>query len=184
MSQTYSDNQFLDQRLIIEKVGIEKGMKVAELGCGSTGFFIFPLAQIVGKEGAVYAVDILKSALESVKSKATINNLKQIKTVWSNLEIFNATAIETESLDVIFLVNTLHQSQKRVDVIREARRMLKRNGKLLIVEWNDSDLPAGPPPENKVKIDLLKNGMQKLGMRLEEEFSAGNYHYGLIFIKS
>jgi ubiquinone/menaquinone biosynthesis C-methylase UbiE len=178
-----NSEQLLNQQLVIEKTGIKTGMKVADLGCGSNGFFVFLLAQAVGKEGMVYAVDVIKSALESIDKRAKANNLRQIKTVWTNLEIFNATKIESESLDLILVVNTLYQSLKRVDFIREAKRMLKRNGKMIIVEWNDATCPLGPLSENKVNIDLLKSGMQKLGMKQEDEFSAGQYHYGLIFSK-
>jgi len=183
MSKDYNEQQLLDPRLIINKAGIGSKIKVADLGCGSSGFFVFPLAQVVGREGLVFAVDIKRAALENISKRARTNNVKQIKTVWSNLEIFNATKIETESLDAVFLINILYQSTKRVGMVREAMRMLKRNGKMIIIEWNDAVCPVGPPADNKVKESLLKAGIEKMGMRLEDEFSAGNYHYGLIFIK-
>lgn len=184
MATDNSQDQLLNQQLVIDKAQIKNGMKVADLGCGANGYFVFPLAAAVGREGIVYAVDIIKSSLESIEKKAKLNNLKQIKTVWSNLEIFNATKIEAESLDLVLLANVLHQSQKRVDLIREARRMLKRGGKVLIIEWNDADCPVGPASENKVNIDMLKTGLEKLGFKSEEEFSAGRFHYGLLFSKA
>jgi hypothetical protein len=61
--------------------------------------------------------------------------------------------------------------------------MLKKNGKLVVVEWKNVSSPLGPPVEERVKIDLLKEGAKKLGLNLEEEFDAGQYHYGIIFIK-
>jgi ubiquinone/menaquinone biosynthesis C-methylase UbiE len=185
MSVNNSENtSLLNQELIIKKIGAVEKMKVADLGCGSNGFFVFPLAQLVGKEGLVYAVDIKKEVLENIARKARQNNLRQIKTIWSNLEIFNAAKVEPESLDVALLINTLYQSQKRVDIIREARRMLKKNGHLLIVEWNNLPCSFGPQADHKVDVEMLKNGMQRLSMKLDEEFSAGEYHYGLIFTKS
>lgn len=179
----HSSQQLLDPQLIVQQAGIKSKMKVADLGCGSNGYFTFLLAHFVGREGTVYAVDIIKQTVESIRKRAGIENLRQIKTVWSNLEVFNATNIESESLDIVFLINTLFQSQKRVDLIREAMRMLKRNGKMIIVEWNNADCPLGPLPENKVDINLLKNGMNKLGMKQEDEFTAGSYHYGMVFTK-
>jgi ubiquinone/menaquinone biosynthesis C-methylase UbiE len=184
MSSNNSENLYLlNQDLIIKKIGAVEKMKVADLGCGSNGFFVFPLAQLVGKEGLIYAVDIKKEVLENIAKKARQNNLRQLKTIWSNLEMFNATKIESESLDIALLINTLYQSEKRVDIIREAMRMLKKGGRLLIVDWNNLPCPFGPQVNHKVEIELLKNGMQRLGIKLEEEFLAGEYHYGLIFIK-
>ena len=168
---------------ILRKIAIEEGQKVAELGCGNFGFFVWPLAKLVGRRGQVYAVDILRSTLEEVKLHALKENLPQVKTIWSNLEIFKATNVETSSLDTALLINVLHQSDKRSEILREAIRMLKRGGKLLIVEWGNSDSPFGPSLEKRVKLDSLKAAAPKIGLDIEEEFSAGPYHYGLILIK-
>ena len=129
-----SDNKkttLFDIDSILRKITVEEGQKVAELGCGNFGFFVWPLAKLVGRRGNVYAVDILKSTLEEIKRQALKDNLPQVKTVWSNLELFKATEIETSSLDCALLINVLYQSDKRTDIIREAIRLLKRNGKLL-----------------------------------------------------
>ena len=158
-------------------------MRVAGLGCGASGHFVFPAARQVGKRGHVYAVDILKTALGEIDKRIRQENLSNMETVWSNLEIFQATKIESGSLDVGLLINTLYQSHKRVEIIREAVRMLKKGGRLLIVEWKNISLPFGPPPEERVKPDLLKIGAKKLGLEVEDEFDAGQYHYGVLFVK-
>ena len=132
-----SDNKktiLFDIDSILRKITVEEGQKVAELGCGNFGFFVWPLARLVGRRGQVYAVDILKSTLDEIRRQALKDNLPQVKIIWSNLEIFKATSIETSSLDSALLVNILHQSDKKIEILREAVRLLKRNGKLLIVE--------------------------------------------------
>jgi ubiquinone/menaquinone biosynthesis C-methylase UbiE len=164
-------------------MGIEERQSTAELGCGNFGFFVFPLARLVGRQGKVYAVDILQSTLQEIKKTAIKENLPQIMTVWSNLELFKATKIETNSLDSALLVNVIHQSDKKIEIIREAIRLLKRGGKLLIVEWKNSDLPLGPDPAKRVKAEAIKAAAPKIGLALNEEFEAGPYHYGLILSK-
>ncbi len=168
---------------ILRKLTLEEKQVVAELGCGNFGFFVWPLARQVGRNGVVYAVDILKSALEEIKTQANKDNLPQVKTIWSNLEIFKATNIETSSVDAALLVNVLHQSKERTAIIREAVRLLKRGGQLLIIEWKNEDLPFGPALENRVKIEPLKAALPRLGLDIKEEFEAGPYHYGLILTK-
>lgn len=172
-----------DIEAILSKMNIEERQKVAELGCGNNGFFVFPLAKLVGRQGKVYAVDILKSTLEEIKKEATKKNLPQIIPIWSNLEIFKATNIENSSLDNALLINILHQSDKRLEILREAIRMLKRSGKLLVIEWKSADLPLGPQADRRVKIESVKAAAPKIGLDLMEEFEAGPFHYGLIFIK-
>ncbi|MFA5000046.1 MAG: class I SAM-dependent methyltransferase [Patescibacteria group bacterium] len=173
----------LDIETILNKMDIGERQKVAELGCGNNGFFVFPLARLVGRYGKVYAVDILKSTLEEIRKEAVKKNLAQIMPIWSNLEIFKATDIEASSIDNALLVNILHQSDKRLEILREAIRLLKRNGKLLIIEWKSADIPLGPAPERRVKIEALKAAAPKIGLDLIEEFEAGPFHYGLIFVK-
>jgi hypothetical protein len=51
------------------------------------------------------------------------------------------------------------------------------------VEWKNTSTPIGPPPDAKVKKESLSQGAQKLGLTLEEEFEAGEYHYGMLFVK-
>ena len=181
-----SDNKktiLFDIENILRKITIEEGQKVAELGCGNFGFFVWPLAKLVGRRGQVYAVDILKGTLEEIKRHALKENYPQVKTVWSNLELFKATAIETSSLDCALLVNVLYQSDKRIEILREAIRLLKRGGKLLIVEWENTDSPLGPILEKRVKLDSIKNVAPKIGLDIENEFVAGPYHYGIVLTK-
>ncbi len=179
---TQIQGNLLDIKFVLEKSGIKEGSKVADLGCGN-GYFVFPASDFVGSKGKIYAVDILKTTLANINKKIEQENKNNIETVWSDLEIFKATNIETSSLDLALLVNTLHQVNERANVIREATRLLKKNGKLLVVEWKEVHIPFGPPLKNRVGKKSLKQGAQRLGLHVEEEFEAGDYHYGLIFIK-
>lgn len=168
---------------ILDKLNISAQQKVAELGCGNFGFFVFPLARLVGRQGKVYAVDIIKPTLDEIKRETKKENLPQVETVWSDLEIFKATKIESSSLDAALLVNVLYQSNKRLEILRESARLLKRGGKLLVVEWANADSPFGPELEKRVSLTAFKNVSPKIGLNIQEEFSAGPYHYGLILNK-
>lgn len=176
-------SSLIDANLILSKAKVGAETKMADLGCGSSGHFVFPSAKLVGKKGIVYAVDILRTVLETINKRVRSENLANIKVVWTNLEIFGATKIETGSLDVALLINTLHQSHKRMEILRESARLLKKNGRLVIVEWKNIAAPFGPPSEEKVNKELVDNWVKKLGLRPEEEFAAGQYHYGLIYVK-
>ncbi len=173
----------LNSDLILSKAEIKKGDKVADLGCGSSGYFIFPVATIVGKKGVVYAVDILKHALDIIEKRAKQEEVDNIKKVWSDLEVFKGTQIETESLDVAFLINTLFQSRKKTEILRESSRLLKKGGKLLIVEWEKGDSSLGPPPESRIGRKELEGIAQGQGLKKEEDFIAGEHHYALVFTK-
>jgi len=183
MNKVSGGNVLIDPQTIIEKCEIGDRMRVADLGCGGSGHFVFPIANVIGENGIIYAVDILKNNLANIDKRAKQENLKQIKTIWSNLEIFKATKIENASLDVGLLINVLYQSNKREEMIREAIRMVKKGGKLLIVDWKNTRSPFGPSLEERVNKENLVIVCQRLGMELLEEFNTGEYHFGLVFLK-
>lgn len=180
---TEKPSHLFDINKILSKISLEEGQQVADLGCGNFGFFVFPLARLVGIKGKVYAVDILKSVLDQIKKEAKTRNLPQITPVWSNLEIFKETKIPSNGLDTALIINVLNQSDKRIDFLREAVRLLKRGGKLLIIDWQIGDTPFGPPVTRRVNPENIKAAAPKIGLVLQEEFDAGNYHYGLILMK-
>jgi len=183
MQNNTGGDKLLDINLVLKKVQIDEKMHVADFGCGASGHFVFPTAKIVGSAGKVYAVDILKTVLETIERRKKIENFENIVPVWSNLEVFGAAKIESGSIDIAFLINTLYQSHKRANILREAIRTVKKGGKVVVVEWKNISIPFGPPIKKRVNAENLKTGGAKLGLKLEEEFNAGPYHYGLIFSK-
>lgn len=176
-------NSLLNIEDLIAKLNLQQGFKTADLGCGAFGYFTFLLAKAVGKSGKVYAVDIIKDSLEAIKKRAKIENLGQIETVWSDLEVVSGANIPSDSLDSAILVNVLHQSDKKINILKESLRLLKKGGKLLVVEWNEKDSPLILSSTNKVSKDEVKRLATFLNMKVENEFEAGKYHYGLILSK-
>jgi ubiquinone/menaquinone biosynthesis C-methylase UbiE len=177
-------NQLLNPKEILEnKVGLGYGNVAADLGCGPKAYFTFQSARIVGDRGTVYAVDIQKQVLSSVESHAKTQGLGNIKTVWSNLEIAGATKIQEGSLDLGILNNVLFQSTDMPEMIKEAIRLIKKDGKLLVVDWKNVGAPLGPKMESRVNPEKIKELCEIFGLKLEQEFEAGRYHFGLAFKK-
>lgn len=177
-------NQLLDPRRILEKeVGLGYGDFVGDFGCGPKAYFVFQSAKIVGDRGLVYAVDILKDILSSVESHSKTNNLPNIKTVWSNLEIHGATKIAESSLDLGMFINVLFQSTDIANMLKEGVRLVKADGKVLVIDWKNSGAPLGPNPDKRVAPEKVKDILEAYGLKLIKEFEAGKYHYGLLFKK-
>lgn len=181
--QTFGKSELLDAGKILQEVlELQTGDMVADLGAGG-GLFTMQAARLVGDRGQVYAVDIMKSSLSDIESKARMTGFNNVKTVWSNLEIVGATKINESSLDYTMLVNVLFQSKKHFEIMAEAARLLKPGGKLLIIDWSSTAPGFAPPGDMKVDPAELNANAIKLNLSLEQEFKAGNYHFGLIFIK-
>jgi ubiquinone/menaquinone biosynthesis C-methylase UbiE len=176
--------QFLKPQEIFAKVQIIEGMKVADLGCGNLGYFAIPAAKLVGKAGLVYAVDIQKSVLEAVHSRAKLDGLTNLETIWADLEKDGSNKIPKESVDLSLLVNILFQSKKHKEILQEASRILKKGGKLIVIDWKKIGIPFGPPVEIRVEPANIKALAATFGLRLIEETEFGDYFWGLIMEKN
>lgn len=176
-------NELLNPEAILNQAGVGYGSIVGDLGCGGMGYFTLQAAKMVGDKGQVYAVDVVKTVLQSVETKASLEGLTNIKTIWSNLEIAEATKINTASLDFALLINVLFQTKEHESMLREATRLLKKGGKLIVVDWKKIDTPFGPKTENRVPQETIINIAEKLGYTLERSMETGPYHYWLEFIK-
>ena len=173
----------LDPIKIFNRLGIRDGMKIGDFGCGSSGYFPLSAARMVGNTGMVYAVDIMKSTLHEVSKKARLEGMDNIKIIWSNLEIYRGARVKDNYVDLGLLVNVLFQSKEYENIMKECTRMIKKGGKLLIIDWKNSKTAFGPPAVDRVDSAMVKNIAQKIGLELVEEFSPGEFHYGLILMK-
>ena len=179
----FGKSELLNANDILSKIlAIKVGNRVADLGTGG-GMFTLQAARLVGDQGEVYAVDIIKPILSDIESKARMANLYNIKTVWSNIEILGATKIPEATLDFVLLINTLFQSKETDKMIAEGARLLKSGGKMLIIDWSDTSTGLGPHSDRQVDPNNLINQAQKTNLVLEQQFKAGQYHFGMIFIK-
>ncbi len=180
---THVGTALIDPYKIFEKIGLSQGMRVADLGCGRTGHFIFLAARVVGETGVIYAVDIMKDILESIKSRIRTEGYDNIQTIWADLESYGKIPIPANSLDICFFVNVFFMLKKKEEALKEARRLLKENGFLVIVDWTKKLGLLGPGPGSAVNPQELAKIATELGLSLVENCSAGDYHFCSIFSK-
>jgi ubiquinone/menaquinone biosynthesis C-methylase UbiE len=176
-------NKIIDPELLFEEAQLRSGMHIADLGCGRTGHIVFPAVKYVGETGLVYAVDIMKDVLENIKKRAALENLLNIQTVWSNLEMFGKTAIPTKSLDIGFLINMLWQTADRFAVLAEANRLLRDKARLVVVDWLKDGLPFGPRHEQFINFSEIETWGRNHGFVNQEGFTMGNYLQGVVLYK-
>ena len=168
---------FLNPQEVLEELKIEGQMIVADFGSGSGGWAI-PLAKRL-KFGKVYAIDILEEPLSALKSKAEIQRVYNIEIINSNVE--RGVKLPDLSCDLVLVTNLLFQVEDKKKVLTEAKRVLKKGGEILVVDW----IPQASqgPAEGKISAKEVKEMAKNLNLKLEREFQAGIYHYGLIFVK-
>lgn len=109
---------------------VTNGQVVADLGCG-TGYYTLPLAERVGPEGRVYAVDLSEKAIRELEKKAGERGYRNIETHASSAS--DLSFIRDRSIDFV-LANGLLCSMpnNRQLAVNEIRRILKPTGQAYI----------------------------------------------------
>lgn len=178
--QSIGSGGFMNPDKVVDSLNIKSGAVVADFGCGA-GYFAIPLAKKVQNGGKVYAVDVLKEVLEAVKSKAKLYGLRNIETLRANVEIVGGVKLDDRSVDIVMLANILFQCNDYDSVMSEAKRVLKENGEIIVIDWIPEKIKMGP----KFEHCLSKNDVKKLairnGLKFIREVDAGDRHYGMIF---
>ena len=170
---------FLHPETLIKEFSVKKGMSVADFGCGA-GYFALHIAKVVTDEGKVFALDVQQSALESVRSRAQQEGIYNIETIWSDLEIEEGSTLPEQSQDIVLIANVLFQAPDKKAILKEARRVVKRAGSVIIIDW-EPETPMGPQKEHRLSKETLTELAETVGLRKTKGFKAGEYHYGVIF---
>ncbi len=178
-------NALMNPLNIFKQADVGFGQVVADLGVGGAGYFALQAAKVVGERGRVFGVDVQKSALSNLESRAKMAGVHNIIPIWSNLEnVGAAKEIANESVDTALIINVLFQSRDKKDrILAEAHRVLKTDGTLVVIDWKRSGSPLGPTPDLRVHADDIVAMAKTAGFDLTKRFEPGDYHFGLLFRK-
>ncbi len=171
---------FLNPEQVLNQLELTDGMLAADFGCGIGGWAI-PLANKL-KNGRIYAIDIQEDALSALRMKADIAKVRNIKPIKADLEGGLGSLIQNNLLDLVLMTNLLFQAKNKKALFQEAKRVLKSGGRVLVIDWK-TDAAVGPP-KGRIDSGTIKTIAEDLSFSFKKEVSAGNYHYGLVFIKS
>jgi 2-polyprenyl-3-methyl-5-hydroxy-6-metoxy-1,4-benzoquinol methylase len=127
------DNPFVKTNraaVIIERLDLQPGMAVLDVGCGP-GRLAIPTARQVGPEGYVLAMDIQAGMLQRAEEKARAANL-------ANIRFLQASAgdrrLGRNQFDRALLVTVLGEIPKQEAALKEIFEALKPRGILSVTE--------------------------------------------------
>jgi ubiquinone/menaquinone biosynthesis C-methylase UbiE len=178
-----SGRALLDPYKILEKTFLCSDMHYVDFGAGNLGHFVFPGAHIVGEKGMVYAVDILKDALNSIEHQARFEETHNIIPVWADLEREGSIDIPVKSIDLISLVHLSHVLKYHPKLIEEAKRLLKDPGQFLVIDWKKPLQGLEFHMKESLNEEEISQLFQTFGFQELYRFQAGSYHFGLLFQK-
>ncbi|MFA5086347.1 MAG: class I SAM-dependent methyltransferase [Candidatus Paceibacterota bacterium] len=168
---------FLNPQQILKNIPLKEDMVACDFGSGSGGW-VLPLSKEL-KAGMVYAVDVLESAVSALNGRVSGEKIFNIKTIQADVE--KRVNIKDSYFDLVLMTNLLFQVQNREFVMKEAGRVLKSNGMLLIVDWN-KDAPIGSG-EGRLSLEEVVFLGEASGFKKGKEIPCGSFHWGVLLIK-
>lgn len=116
--------------VILDRLALEPGMKVLDVGCGP-GRLTIPAARRVGADGQVTALDIQPEMLQRVQKKLAASALTNVRLVCAGAGEGN---VEHETFDRGLLVTVLGEIPDRKAALEEMFQALKPGGILSVTE--------------------------------------------------
>jgi ubiquinone/menaquinone biosynthesis C-methylase UbiE len=134
---------------IISALGLKPGMAVADIGAG-TGLFTRLMAEKVGGEGKVYAVDVSAAFLKYIAEQSRRLGQKQVATVRGTQDTTN---LPPGSVDLVFFCDVYHHLEDPDPVLASIRRALRPGGALVLVEFDRARAKKGSFVTKHVRAD-------------------------------
>ena len=140
---------FLPRKNALQEVGITPGCHLLDYGCGPGGYII-AAAELVGKSGKIYALDIHPLAIQRVQSIVSKKQLTNVQAICSDCK----TGLLDKSIDITLLYDIFHGLGKPNEVLAELHRILKPNG---ILSFSDHHLE-----EDEIRTTITDKGLFRL----------------------
>ena len=187
----FSSAHFLDSDEILNELNLNGDETFMDAGCGD-GHIAIKVLEDYNHKGQVYAVDVYDASIEDMDAYKTENNVENLINIEADITE-GMPGVDDESIDVILMVNVFHgfKASRRLDeAVDELARIIKKDGKIAIMDYKAWDVPKGPPtPVRSSPDDLEKlfksHGLKKVYLNEEigEDIPQGKSHFLIMFQK-
>jgi SAM-dependent methyltransferase len=151
---------------LVSQLGLKATDVVVDFGCGP-GFYTIPIARSAAR---TIAVDVSSHMLEKTASNAKKNHV----TVEALASDGTAIQLDDGIVDLIFLSHVFHEVAERPKVLSEFLRIMKRSGRLAIVERTRGGLLAWAPGPPIIDQATIVQELERAGFRLAQTIPHGN----------
>jgi ubiquinone/menaquinone biosynthesis C-methylase UbiE len=165
--------------LMLARLGLKRGMTVCDMGCGN-GFYSVQIAQLIGAEGKVYAVDIQPEMLTMLKERAAAHNVENVVPVQGTL---TDPKLPDGQIDLILCVDVYHEFSHPEEMLTAMRKSLSPGGAVALVEFRAEDPKVPIKREHKMsKAQILKEWLPN-GFKLVREFDGLPWQHMMFFAR-
>lgn len=163
--------------MVISKMGNINDQVVADIGAG-TGYFAL---RIVKKGGYVIGIDIDQKSIDYIEERKLELSPETANRLTTRLSYPDDPRLAANETDWVLIVNTYYFIDDRVNYLKKVIHGLKKNGKIMVVDYKVGEMPLGPNDAVKVPITKAITEMKSAGFRiLEIDNSSLQYQYIIV----
>ena len=118
---------------VMDAIGLKPGMVIGEAGAGR-GYLTFKLIGRIGESGKIYANDIDKGVLKSIRNRCERERIHNITTVLGEVA---DPRFPVNDLDMIIMLHAFHDFEKKVEWLKNAKKYMKPRATLVIIDSHD-----------------------------------------------
>lgn len=162
---------------LLQNLQIKRGMTVCDMGCGN-GLYTVKLAELVGPDGHVLAVDIQPEMLRMLQGHADRHLLKRTELILGEP---HDPHLPENSLDLILCVDVYHEFSHPEHMLLAMRKALKPDGKLVLVEFREEDPTVPIKPLHKMSKPQVLKELQPYRLVLDHEYDQLPWQHMMFF---
>ena len=175
--QDYGRDSWQKPDEVVKSLNLKPGDVIADIGAGN-GYFTRFFARAVSPGGKALGLEIVSSNVESMKRDADRLGLDTYKAM---LVETDDPGFEPGSVDIVFLCDAYHHLSNRVEYFKTVSKGLKKDGRVVIVDFYNKRMAVGPPPSHTVAKAVVLEEMKAAGYQLLSDRDFLEYQYYLEF---
>jgi ubiquinone/menaquinone biosynthesis C-methylase UbiE len=162
---------------MLAALGLHAGEVVCDFGCG-VGYITLPMAKLVLPEGRILATDVQPEMLAALEKRAAEAGVTNVERILSELA---DPKLAPDSCDLVLMVDVYHELGYPEQVLRGVRSALKRDGRLVLVEFRAEDPEVPIKPVHKMTRAQVELELGANGFRLARAFEELPWQHMLFF---
>jgi len=151
---------------VVAALALEPGARVADVGAGA-GYFTFRLADAVGPQGHVYAVEVTDALVDELRKETRRRGYQNVTVVRG---AFDDPRLPDGAIDLAFFSGVFHHIENREAYFEHLREDLAGGGRVAVVDGAPDPLHELFMPFHFESAEAVDREMRAAGYRRTEVF--------------